>query len=315
MMKSKRQVPTLSLSEYRNPDLRSGFNSALIEAVSEYGFVVIKDHGIAPETIERAYELSKALFELPLETKTKYEGDNGQRGYISFGKETAKGNKYPDLKEYWHIGPELDKDNYYYNQYPQNFWPKEIPEFRAFFSELYTALNDIAKSLLSAMGDALGLPSQYFEDMIQDGNSVQRLIHYPPILESDTKGSVRAAAHVDINLITLLIGATDSGLELLDKDGCWLPVNNQEGEIVVDTGDMMSRLTNDSIPATTHRVVNPKDLTSARYSIPYFVHPRNDINLSSFAQFGDPLFPPITAGDFLQERLQENGFGDSPKKS
>ena len=325
-MLTTRQVPTLSLSDYQSGNTTNPSNIELerkdlfiadfFESIAEYGFVVIKNHGITPQQIEQAYQLSKKLFDLPYDIKTKYAGIDGQRGYIAFGKETAKGHKFPDLKEYWHIGPEIDAKSKYIGAYPKNYWPAEIPEFQEFFTEFYACLNKVAVDLLGALSSALSLPENYFEDMVRDGNSVQRLIYYPEMssLEkqknnSYSEKSVRAAAHVDINLITLLIGATESGLELLDKDGSWLPINNQEGEIVVDTGDMMARLTNNTLPATMHRVVNPEDVNRARYSIPYFVHPRNEISLASLPQFGKPKFTPINAGDFLQERLNENGFG------
>lgn len=314
-MLNQRQVPTLSLRDFLISDVggkgaRDKFISALFDGLSEYGFVVIKDHGISQQTIDRAYELSEKLFSLPSEAKSKYDRGDGQRGYIAFGKETAKGNEHPDLKEYWHVGPELDKMSPYFDAYPKNFWPEEIPEFRAFFGDLYQSLNDVANLILSALGEAMKLEPGFFESMIHEGNSVQRLIHYPALKNVDAEsGSIRAAAHADINLMTLLIGATDSGLELLDKDGLWLPVHNEEGEIVIDTGDMMARLTNNVLPATMHRVVNPKDLSRARYSIPFFVHPKNATSLASLPQFGEQKFPKITAGEFLQQRLEENGFG------
>ena len=308
-MLNQRQVPTLSLRDFDVLTTRGEFVRALFDGLSEYGFVVIKEHGISQQLINHAYEMSKQLFNLPLETKLKYESGDGQRGYIAFGKETAKGNAHPDLKEYWHVGPELDKSSAYWGLYPKNFWPEEIPEFRRCFSDLYQALNEVANSVLSALEEAMGLEAGFFESITRDGNTVQRLIHYPPLAHIDAGNSIRAAAHADINLMTLLIGATDSGLELLDKDGHWLPVHSEEGEIVIDTGDMMARLTNDTLPATLHRVVNPEDLSRARYSIPFFVHPQNDISLASPPQFGQRKFDDITAGEFLQQRLEENGFG------
>ena len=315
-MTNHRRVPTLSLVDYTSATHRDQFIHALHESIADYGFVVIKNHGISPEVIQQAYQLSKKLFDLPEEIKMNYEGESGQRGYIAFGKETAKGHNIPDLKEYWHIGPEIDPNSQYRNDYPNNLWPTEIPEFKTFFCQFHDALTLVAKKILAALGTAMNLEPDYFENMITNGNSVQRLIHYPALAQTqtDTPNAMRAAAHVDINLITLLIGATDSGLELQDRDGSWLPVHNQEGEIVIDTGDMMARLTNNKIPATMHRVVNPKDTSRARYSIPFFVHPKNDVMLTSQPQFGDAKFPPISAGDFLRERLEENGFNRQSKK-
>ena len=312
-MTNHRRVPTLSLVDYTSEAHKKQFIQALYESIADYGFVVIKNHGISPEVIQQAYQLSKILFDLPEKTKMNYEGESGQRGYIAFGKETAKGHNIPDLKEYWHIGPEIKPDEECYDDYPNNLWPEELPEFKTFFCQLHDALNNVAKQILAALGAAMDLEPGYFEDMITNGNSVQRLIHYPALGQADTQSAMRAAAHVDINLITLLIGATDSGLELQDRDGSWLPVHNQEGEIVIDTGDMMSRLTNNKLPATMHRVVNPKDTSRARYSIPFFVHPKNNVMLTSQPQFGEAKLPPISAGDFLRERLEENGFNNKSK--
>lgn len=312
-MTKPRAVPTLSLADYSSETHRDEFIHSLYESIQDYGFVVIKNHGISHEVIQQAYELSKKLFDLPEKTKISYEGESGQRGYIAFGKETAKGHNTPDIKEYWHIGPEIDPKKEIYSDYPDNLWPGEIPEFKTFFCELYDSLNTLAQKILSALAEAMELEPNYFGNMIQDGNSVQRLIHYPALSDKDIGNAMRAAAHVDINLITLLIGATDSGLELQDNDGSWLPVHNKEGEIVIDTGDMMARLTNNTIPATMHRVVNPKDTSRARYSIPFFVHPKNDVMLASLPHFGEAKLPPISAGDFLSERLKENGFGRQSK--
>lgn len=312
-MANPRQIPKLSLDHYHNPTTKSDFVQSLYSGIKEYGFVTINRHGIPSALIHQAYTLSKQLFSLPAQEKMAYAGTDGQRGYIALGKEVAKGQTQGDLKEYWHIGPQLEPNNFYYEQYPDNVWPQEIPEFKQCFSTLYDSLNTIACTLLSALGEALDLQPGFFEEMIRDGNSVQRLIHYPPLSTLSPNNAVRAAAHVDINLITLLIGATDSGLEILDKDGSWLAVDSHEEEIVVDTGDMMARLTNDILPATMHRVVNPEDGSSDRYSIPFFVHPRNDVLLSSPTQFGSQKHSPISAGDFLHERLRENGFTEAKR--
>lgn len=309
-MSDLRKVPNLSLQQYLAPETQASFARDLYNSLSEYGFVVISDHGIEQKIFDRAYELSKQLFELPLDSKAQYETGSGQRGYISFGKESAAGNPFPDLKEYWHVGPELVDSSPLKSEYPENIWPGEIEDFKPFFSKLYTDLNSVAETLFLALAEAMGLEKEFFTKMIHEGNSIQRLIHYPALTGLEVGNSIRAAAHADINLMTLLIGATDSGLELLDRDGNWLPVENQEGDLVVDTGDMMARLTNNQLPATIHRVVNPKDGSKPRYSIPYFVHPKNSVTLECIDQFkGDgSQDDPITAGDYLDQRLRENGF-------
>ena len=315
-MSSIRKVPTLNLEELNNIDQRKTFIQSLYQGLKEYGFVVLKNHGISQATIDQAYQLSKKLFELSLDKKQQYIANNGQRGYIPFGKEKAKGFDLPDLKEYWHIGPQLEEISPYFEAYPSNLWPEEIPEFKAFFLGLHNELNSIAEKVLYALGEAMNLEANFFQELIKDGNSIQRLIHYPALAKVKNEngvneGAVRAAPHADINLMTLLIGATDSGLELLDKDGSWLPIESQEGEIVLDTGDMMAYLTNNQLPATVHRVVNPKDTSKPRYSIPFFVHPHNNASLDALPGFKTDektIFEPITAGEFLDQRLKENGF-------
>lgn len=306
-MADSRQVPTLNLSDYLsgNDTLRQDFVDRLFESIKEFGFVVIANHGINTADFAKAYRLSEQLFALPLAQKQEYETGSGQRGYISFGQEKAAGSEVPDLKEYWHIGPELSKSRKAELAYPENLWPKELPEFESFFIELYGQLLQVAEHLLRALAQGLGYPAEFFSQMVCEGNSVQRLIHYPPLNTLASTQGVRAGAHADINLITLLIGATDSGLELLDRDGQWLAIDNQVGDLVVDTGDMMAAITNGLLPATVHRVVNPEDTSRARYSIPFFVHPRNEVPL--IAPGGNPQ-GAITAGAFLHQRLAENGF-------
>ncbi|WP_317929000.1 isopenicillin N synthase family dioxygenase [Halioxenophilus sp. WMMB6] len=310
-MSETRQVPSLSLEDYFIPSSQKLFVDQFYNALAEFGFVVIRNHGIHPSLFKQAYRLAESLFNLPDTVKQRYETGSGQRGYISFGKETAAGFEYPDLKEYWHIGPELPGLSPYLKDYPANIWPDEIAEFREFFIELHQKLNNVAKQLLTALASAMELPADYFSEMICEGNSVQRLIHYPALEKVAASQGVRAAAHADINLMTLLIGATDSGLQLLDRDGKWLAIENELGDLVVDTGDMMARLTNSRLPATVHRVVNPTDNTRARYSIPFFVHPRNEVILDPLPKFveeGSKLTTSMTAGEFLAERLRENGF-------
>ena len=300
------------------PDLeqnREEFLSELYLGLREYGFVILGEHNISRDKLDHAYELGKQFFELPVDAKLKYDsGSGGARGYTAFGRENAKGNPHSDLKEFWHVGPTLSEDSHYYNTYPRNVWPEEISQFESIFQELYTDLESLGKTMLEALGEAMGLEKEFFRDMVTDGNSICRLLHYPSVEGLDTNHSMRAAAHADINLLTLLVGATDSGLELLDKDGNWMPVESDENEIVLDTGDMMSRLTNDVLPSTVHRVVNPAQRDRSRYSMPFFLHPHSEASLNCLPQCVGPegaKYPPITAGEFLEERLVEIGLRKS----
>lgn len=291
---------------------RERFCQELYLGLREYGFVILRDHGIDKTRLDQAYDYAKQLFELPVDTKLKYDsGSGGARGYTAFGRENAKGNPHADLKEFWHIGQHVAEDSPYYDEYPKNIWPDEIPEFKDFFSDLYREMETLGKNMLELLGEAMGLEKEFFRNMVTDGNSICRLLHYPKLEGLDTGSSMRAAAHADINLLTLLVGATDSGLELLDKDGNWMPVISDENEIVLDTGDMMSRLTNDVLPSTIHRVVNPNSENISRYSMPFFLHPHSKASLNCLPQCAGPggsKYPPITAGEFLQQRLHEIGL-------
>ena len=312
---SQRKVPELSLLSYVNGSQNDKikFVDDITLGLKDYGFIILKDHTIDHKKIEHAYAMVKEFFALPLDTKIKYMGNNGgQRGYTPFKTEHAKNNKNPDLKEFWHVGRELAASSSYKGVYPENVWPSEIKELKQTFMELYEAMDATSIQLLEAIGKGLDVPSDYFTKMIHDGNSIIRMIHYPPTKGEDTKNSVRAAAHEDINLITMLVGATDSGLQLLERDGSWLDVESRPGEIVVDTGDMMSRITNNVLPSTTHRVINPGDDGSARFSMPFFVHPHSNALLECIptcAGVGGRIADEsITAGDFLNQRLREIGL-------
>ena len=226
--------------------------------------------------------------------------------------EHAKDSEHPDLKEFWHIGRELSVDNAYYNSkdYPNNIWcDADVPGFKDVGLAVYNQLDAVAKSLFHSLAQSLNVADSYFQEMTQDGNSILRTIHYPPLKQFSEKDSIRAGAHEDINLITLLVGATDGGLELLDRDGRWLSVPSLPNQIVVDSGDMLSRITNNVIPATTHRVVNPDKSTSERYSMPFFCHPHANAELNCIDScIGDgKKYPDILAKDFLTERLIEIG--------
>lgn len=312
-MKTERKVPELSLLSYVNGSSadKVKFVDNIFNGLKDYGFIILKDHTIEQKKIDRAYDLVQEFFELPLATKAKYKLDNGgQRGYTPFKTEHAKDNKNPDLKEFWHVGRELLASSAYKGVYPENVWPTEVAELKKTFMELYEAMDTTSQILLEAIGKGLDLPSSYFNDMINDGNSIIRMIHYPPTKGEDTKNSIRAAAHEDINLITMLVGATHSGLQLLERDGSWLDVNSKPGEIVVDTGDMMSRITNNVLPSTTHRVINPTTDSSARYSMPFFVHPHSKAVLKTIPSCAGAGIsqPEITAGEFLNQRLKEIGL-------
>ncbi len=303
-------IKNLSLKDLESD--RKGFTQELFEGLKTYGFVVIRDHGITASEISRAYELVEQLFQLPLETKLKYDsGSGGARGYTAFGRENAAGNPHADLKEFWHIGQTLKPGSQYTEVYPANVWPDEIPEFEQCLHGMYRKLENLGKTMLEVVGDALGLERTFFDDMVSDGNSIYRLLHYPAVKGMDTGHRMRAAPHADINLLTLLLGATDSGLELLDNQGNWLPVESGPNEIVLDTGDMMSRLTNDVLPSTVHRVANPFSQDKSRFSMPFFLHPHSNADLSCLPQcLGESgaKYAPITAGDFLQQRLEEIGL-------
>ena len=312
---SQRKVPELSLLSYVNGSQNDKikFVDDITLGLKDYGFIILKDHTIDQKKIDHAYEMVKEFFALPLETKIKYQVNNGgQRGYTPFKTEHAKNNKNPDLKEFWHVGRELLATSSYKGVYPENVWPTEIKELKQTFIELYEAMDATSIQLLEAIGKGLDVPSDFFTKMIHDGNSIIRMIHYPPTKGEDTKNSVRAAAHEDINLITMLVGATDSGLQLLERDGTWLDVESRPGEIVVDTGDMMARITNNVLPSTTHRVINPGDDGSARFSMPFFVHPHSSAILecipSCVGAGGRTPDPATTAGEFLTQRLREIGL-------
>lgn len=315
-MSKERKVPELSLRDYTDGDAtaKANFVSDLFEGIKDYGFIILKDHNVPTDRLNEAYECSQKFFELPQEVKNKYVLENGkfQRGYTPFGKEHAKDAEVHDLKEFWHVGRELEQGHKLYSEYPQNIWPDEdINGFKSVFLNLYEKLDDTAAILLKALGEALELEESYFDNMIEDGNSILRLLHYPPIPEGTDPRCVRAAAHEDINLITILVAATATGLELKDRDGSWLPVETQQNNLIVDAGDMLQRITNGVIPATTHRVVNPNDGTNDhRYSMPYFVHPHPKAVLSCIDSCkGDGAkWEPISSHDFLMQRLKEIGL-------
>lgn len=280
---------------------------------AEYGFAVVRDHGIPQELIERAEETSKAFFALPEDVKRSYklEGAGGARGYTPFGTEKAKDAEVFDLKEFWHVGRELPKGHALAEFMAPNVWPAEIVEFEETFTALYKAFEKTGLRVLEAIALHLELPQDFFASTVEDGNSVMRLLHYPPLGPDAPDGAIRAAAHGDINTITLLLGAEEAGLELLTKSGEWHPVYAEEGSIVINVGDMLERLTAGILRSTTHRVVNPKGAGAqrSRYSMPFFLHFRPDYVIdpleSCLAKEGAAPQAPISSHDFLQQRLRE----------
>ena len=311
----KSAVPVIDLSAWHSVDQRPHFVRHLGEALRAYGFVRVRGHGIPADLIEESYSVAKSFFYQPRDLKMGLvvPGQSGQRGYTPFRAESAKYTDVPDLKEFFHVGRELHPDYSLGGRYIPNQWP-ELAGFRDTLLQLYSALETVSKELLSALAVHLSLDSNYFVQMAKDGDSVLRLLHYPATDDTTyIPGAIRAAAHEDINFITLLLASTASGLELLRRDGEWIPVNAERGELIVDSGDMMSRLTNGVIPATTHRVVNPNDGTAERFSMPFFVHPRPEVSLATLPQFRGPGFPEapvdVDARTYLRNRLKSLGLG------
>ena len=283
-------------------------------ALNDVGFFTVEDHGVDKKLIDTAYSIAQELFDLNVEKKSRYENlvHRGHRGYIGYGREQATNRTASDLKEFWHVGRELPPGHPLNKVYPENVWPTEIPEFKTIFLELYRQLEVCAMSLLEGCALYLGESKNLFSGAAENGNSVLRMIHYPPIPTDRNPASIRAGAHEDINLITLLCEATTGGLELLERNGSWRPVHALKGQIVCDTGDMIQNLTNGVLRSTTHRVVNPDNSRERRFSMPFFVHPRADVSLRPLPscvqrQGGKSLFRDITAGEFLTERLREIG--------
>lgn len=308
------QVPTLSLADQaRDPER---FAADLGGSFRRFGFAVVADHGVPQGLIDRAWAATEALFALPEEEKRGYfiEGGGGARGYTPFKTEIAKDAKHVDLKEFWHVGRELPEGHKFAADMQPNVWPARPEGFKETFVELFSAFDTAGDKLLSSVARHLGLAPDWFDPAVKDGNSVLRLLHYPPI-PADAEG-VRAGAHEDINLITLLLGAEEAGLELLDRDsGKWLAVKPPEGAMVVNVGDMLQRLTNHVLPSTTHRVVNPppERRGHSRYSMPFFLHPAPDFLIKTLPQTitsdNPNRYPtPITAQNYLTERLIEIGL-------
>ena len=311
------KIPSLDLRDFLSEDAnrKEEFVQSIGKAFQEIGFCAVKGHLLSDDLVERLYKQIKLFFDLPYEVKAKYEFPqySGQRGYVSFGKESAKGSKHGDLKEYWHFGQYIEEaEKEKYNYFP-NVYVEELSEFNEVGREVYSTLEKTAKHILRALALYLNIEEDYFDQYIKNGNSILRPIHYPPILE-DPKEAVRAAAHGDINLITLLMGAHGKGLQVQHSNGDWIDAVASEDELMINIGDMLSRHTNNLLKSTVHRVVNPDRelLKKSRYSIPFFMHPVSEMKLnvleSCISDESPKSFDDITAGDFLNERLVELGL-------
>lgn len=303
-------IPPISLADYdRDFD---GFARAMGDSYARYGFAVIADHGLPVDTIDGCLARFREFFAWPAERKMAYHlpGTGGARGYTPFGVETAKDAKHFDLKEFWHVGRELPPGHRYRQYMPDNLWVAGIAGFRDYTWATYEALDALGRRLLRAIARFLGLPVDYFDAKVALGNSVLRILHYPPVA-GPTDG-VRSGAHEDINVITLLLGAEEAGLQVRDRDGRWLPINPPPGCIVVNVGDMLQRLTNHRLPSTSHRVVNPSPERARfpRYSLPFFLHFEPEFLIETLpgcvSTERPDLYPtPITADGYLQQRLRE----------
>lgn len=310
-------IPVVDLSDFTggDPKLKESFVQKLGKAYEEVGFVAVKNHGIPDELIADLYQYVQEFFSLPSDKKRGYEIPElaGQRGYTSFGKEHAKGSDAPDLKEFFQYGQTVPGNHPLKPEYPDNVSVAEVAGFNETLFKAYRAFEKSGKSLLQAIALYVGLEEHFFDDKVEEGNSILRAIHYPPITV-EPKSAIRAEQHEDINLITLLVGASAGGLEILTKQNEWIPVTSLPEQIVVNVGDMLQRLTNNKLKSTTHRVVNPPRQLwhTSRFSIPFFLHPKSAMDLSALANCVDEnhpkVFEDITAGEYLDERLREIGL-------
>ncbi len=313
-------VPTVDYHDFisRDPHKRTQFIQDLGDAFSQIGFVIVKNHGVSEALRQELFDISREIFEQPVAIKQQYEDmqNGGQRGYISKGRETAKGEKVPDLKEFWHIGQEVVNEPALQEAYPDNIWMNEVPQLQTVGMKVYRTFEDTGRNLLKAIALYLDLAEDYFDAKIHNGNSVLRLLHYFPVtnMEQIEEGAVRAAAHGDINLITLLMGGSAKGLQAKNSDGAWVDISPNENEIVINIGDMLHRHTNGRLKSTIHRVINldKESMLHPRYSAPFFLHPRGDMDLSCLdncvSENQPKGYEDINAGDFLRERIQQLGL-------
>lgn len=314
---ANQNIPVVDLEDWHaGGEARRRFVTTVGESLADIGFFAVKRHGVPESLTADAYRASKAFFGLPRGVKAGYHRADklGQRGYTGFGTEHAKDADAPDLKEFWQVGrPDVPDDHPVHAVYGPNFWPAEVPGFGDTLAELYRQLDRLGGILLEACALHLGEPADRFRALATESDTIVRVLYYPPVPADAQPGAVRSAAHEDINLITLLSGATSSGLELLRRDGSWMPVHTGLDTIVVDAGDMLQNLTNGFYKSTTHRVVNPPDARSERFSMPCFIHPRREVDLtplpSCIARTGGAArYPAISAGDYLTQRLREIGL-------
>ena len=312
-----KNIPSVDLADFTegNKETKAAFVKELGKAYEEIGFVAVKNHGLSDALCAELYAQVKGFFTLSKEEKEAYEieGLAGQRGYVSFGKEHAKNKNEGDLKEFWHFGQTVEDNDPIKKEYPDNVKVNELPKFNTVGREVYQKLEETGREMLRAIALHLNLDENYFDAKIHNGNSILRPIHYPPITH-EPKDAVRAAEHEDINLITLLMGASADGLQVLNKSGEWISVTALPDQIVVNVGDMLQRLTNNKLKSTTHRVVNPprEKWCTSRYSIPFFLHPRSEVSLnclpSCISESNPKNFSDITAGEYLEQRIIELGL-------
>lgn len=310
-------IPVVNLADFLSgdPQLKQAFVNQLGKAYEEVGFVAVKNHGIPDDLIADLYKYVQQFFAMPSDVKKKYEitGLAGQRGYTSFGKEHAKGSDAPDLKEFFQYGQMVEDSDPVKSEYPDNVKVNEVAAFNATFEKAYRAFEKSGRALLQAIALYLKLDENYFDKHIHNGNSILRAIHYPPITR-EPKSAIRAEQHEDINLITLLVGASADGLQILTKQNEWVGVTSLPEQIVVNVGDMLQRLTNNKLKSTTHRVVNParEMWHTSRFSIPFFLHPKGEMSLACLPSCIDAshpkAYPDATAGEYLDERLREIGL-------
>ena len=315
-----RSIPVIDFGDFlsKDPNRREDFVSKVGDSLKDIGFFALENHGIPIELIEKSYQRGDEFFSLDQSSKSNYLQPNisHQRGYTAFGVEHAKDNPAPDLKEFWQTGRSHKSEEKTPN-YPTNIWPNDtVPQFQETIDDLYNQMESLSLNLLSACSLYLGKDKDWLGEMTEEGNTIMRIIHYPPLGENVTPGAVRSAAHEDINFITLLVTATADGLEVMDHDGSWIKVEGDARYIIVDSGDMIQNLTNGLFKSTTHRVVNPSSKSERRFSMPMFVHPRNQIDLTPRPEFiemtgGDSKYQSISAGDYLHQRLVEIGLAKS----
>jgi isopenicillin N synthase-like dioxygenase len=309
---TSQNIPVVDLGDWHEGGAaRQRFVTAVGESLADIGFFAVRNHGVADALMTKSYDVARAFFHLPADVKQRYHdpAKKGQRGFTGMGKEHARDAQAADLKEFWQLG----RPGWKHPQYGDNLEVSEVPDFAPTFVELYHRLDGLGQVLLQACAAYIDEPADRFADMAKDSDTIIRVLFYPPVGKDVPPGAVRSAAHEDINLITLLSGATAEGLELLRRDGTWMPVHTGFDTIVVDAGDMLQNVTNGLYKSTTHRVVNPPDAASERFSIPCFIHARLDVDLSPLPSCvartgGSPQYPSITAGEYLEQRLREIGL-------